>query len=206
MFAELNGRIQDRDKEVKQLQDALRGKGAGDTAALMQELSEARDALGHKNSEIELLQKQLQRAEESAASSGNSSELEKRIQDLEAELKSKKEQCESLIRNGGGGGAGGADMAKMQEICRNFDNVVGMCNADYNAMRTHITDLQKIFVAYVKIDINHLQGQEKTRLENALKVNDPKALFEEISKALKSSKTTLGSLTDTVQNMRSALQ
>ena len=199
MFAELNGRLADREKENKQLSDALRSKGAGDTAALMQELSEVRDALTHKSSEVELLQKQLDRAQDNAAN-GEADALRKRVSELEEALRTQTAAAAAVAQGGG------QDLSELRNHCQGIDDAANLCSDDFGALKSLISDLQKIFVAYVKIDINHLQGQERTRLENALKVNDPKKIFDEISRSLKSSRANLGTLSEAIQSMRSTLQ
>lgn len=195
MFDELKGKLSDRERDVKQLQDALRGKGGGDSAALMQEISKLRDELTHKTSEIELLQKQLSRAENQDDNAReNVDQLKSRIQELESMLAEKSDSTSN------------GDLSKAQDCYQELNDAVCMCRDDISTLDSSISELQRVFVAYVKIDINHLQGQERTRLENALKSHDPKMIFEDIGNALYSSQNNMKSIKETLKTMRNALQ
>ena len=232
MFSELKGNLNDRAREIRQLQDTLRAQGGGESAQLMQELSQVRDSLNRKNSEVEMLQKQLRAAEEAASSGGQAEEelrqAQARIAELESEisasganagaqvsdLKSQLTALEeernaleaALMAAKSSGGMDQGMLERLRGLYQEINDVVSQWRGDLEMLDGSISDLQKVFVAYVRIDVNMLQGQTRARLENALREYDPKALFEDIGTSLEASQNSLAAIKDRLRDLRGALQ
>lgn len=232
MFSELKGNLNDRAREIRQLQDTLRAQGGGESAQLMQELSLVRDSLNRKNSEIELLQKQLKSAEEATANSSQQTEdlrhANNRIAELEeklassgsgveaqisglmtqiSELENERNALESaLMEAKSSGGMDQGMLERLRGLYQEINDVVSQWRGDLDMLDSSIGDLQQVFVAYVRIDVNMLQGQTRTRLENVLREFDPKALFEDIGTALDASQNSLAAVKDKLRDLRGALQ
>ena len=235
MFSELKGNLNDRAREIRQLQDTLRAQGGGESAQLMQELSQVRDNLNRKNSEVELLQKQLRAAEEAAADGNQQAEdlrhANSRIAELESQLSShadaeakisemlgqisaleeERESLESALAaaKSSASSSGGMDqgmLERLRGLYQEINDVVSQWREDLNMLDSSIGDLQQVFVAYVRIDPNMLQGQVRARLENVLREFDPKALFEDIGNSLDASQNSLAAVKDKLRDLRGALQ
>lgn len=229
MFSELKSNLDDRAREIRQLQDSLRSKGGADSTALMQELSVVRDALNKKTSECEMLQKQLRNAEESLnAGAANETEiatLKDKIADIEKDAALAQAKAESQIKalneeianlqseaqvGGGTSPESAAPHAAFVERVRTLyeaiNDVVSQWREDLRALEDSIADIQRVFVAYVKIDIRTLIPQDKARLENVLKDHDPKLIFEDIGSYLDASQNALRATKDKLKEMRALLQ
>ena len=231
MFTELKGNLNDRAREIRQLQDSLRAKGGGDSAALMQELSQVREMLNRKNGEIELLQKQLKSAEENGVANGADAEeisnLHDKIHDLEAQLRNATQAVggdaelldrvhaledekaaleRRLAEAPQGSKADGALLDRLRGLYSEMNDVVSQWREDLGMLDASIGDLQRVFVAYVKIDVSKLQGQDKSRLENVLKDYDPKIIFEDIGNSLDASQNSLAEIKEKLKDLRGALQ
>ena len=169
----------------------------------MQEISVVRDALNKKSSECEMLQKQLRNAEESVnASAGSESEianLKSKLAETESaaalaaakadsKAKSLQEEIDALkeeLHQAGQSGASecGGDSALLEllrGIYEELNDIICQWRSDMQSLEDSISDIQRVFVAYVKIDVKSLQPQERARLENVLKDHDPKVIFEDI--------------------------
>lgn len=234
MFSEYKSNLDDRAREIRMLQDSLRKQGGMDNTALMQELSQVRENLNRKTSECEMYQKQLKGAEEAAGDnaayeaeiadlkaklaqmeSGNamrSAEAESRIKSLEADVASltgeNRDLSEALK---GKEGACGSDMPnsgvqeKVRECLEGLNDVVSQWRMDLETLEDSINDLQRVFVAYVKIDVKNLSGQERIRLENVLKNYDPKAIFEDIGMSLDASHNSLQEIKDKLKALKGSI-
>ncbi len=229
MFSELKGNLNDRAREIRQLQDSLRAKGGSDSAALMQEMSQLRDTLNRKSGELELIQKQLKNAEEAASSNAVSQKevesLRERIRELESaagkesveaggQITSLRRQLEELsaenesLRKAGGEG-GGIDnelLERIRGLYSDMNDVVSQWREDLEMLDSSITDLQRVFVAYVKIDVSKLIAPDKARLEKVLKDYDPKIIFEDIGNSLDAGQNSLMEIKEKLKDLRGALQ
>ena len=231
MFTELKGNLNDRAREIRQLQDSLRAKGGGDSAALMQELSQVRDQLNRKNGEIELLQKQLKSAEENGLANGADAEkisgLQDKIHDLEEQLRNatqaaggdaelldrihaleteKSDLERRLAETPQDGKADGALLERLRGLYSEMNDVVSQWREDLGMLDSSIDELQRVFVAYVKIDISKIAPQDRARLENVLKDHDPRDIFEDIGNSLDASQNSLGEIKEKLKDLRGALQ
>ena len=231
MFTELKGNLNDRAREIRQLQDSLRAKGGGDSAALMQELSQVRETLNRKNGEIELLQKQLKSAEENDMSNHADMEeltsLRDKVRDLENQLRDATQAAggdvelldrvhaleeekaaleHRLAEAPQGSKADAALLERLRGLYSEMNDVVSQWREDLGMLDASIGDLQRVFVAYVKIDISKLQGQDRTRLDNVLKEYDPKIIFEDIGNSLDASQNSLAEIKEKLKDLRGALQ
>lgn len=232
MFSELKSNLNDRAREIRQLQDSLRAKGGADSAALMQELSTVRENLNRRTSEVELLQKQLQNAEERAAvGAAAQAEVEKAYEhirelestiaksdnELEAEVTSLQNRLDDLMnendmlrqKTAGGIVSGSSDPAlleKIRNLYSEMNDVVSQWRDDLGMLDSSISDLQRVFVAYVKINVSKLVEPDKSRLEKALKEHDPKLIFEDIGNSLDACQNSLVAIKDKLKNLRGTLQ
>lgn len=229
MFSELKGNLDDRAREIRQLQDSLRAKGGADSAALMQEISVVRDALNKKSSECEMLQKQLRDAEESmSACEMSESEivgLKSKLAEAESaaalaaakadsKAKALQEEIDMLkeeLREAGRaqspqGGCASALLDLLRGIYEEINDVISQWRSDLQSLEDSISDIQRVFVAYVKIDVRTLQSQDRTRLENVLKDHDPKVIFEDIGSYLDAGQNALAMTKEKLKTFRNALQ
>lgn len=230
MFSELKSNLNDRAREIRTLQDSLRGQGGGDSAALMQELSQVRDTLSRKNGELELLQKQLKNAQEAASANsvdqGEVEKLREKVRELEsaagkgnveanAQISSLKSQIEELaaenesLRKSGNASAGGASVELLDQVKNlysDMNDVVSQWRLDLEMLDSSISDLQRVFVAYVKIDVSKLIAPDKARLEKVLKDYDPKIIFEDIGNSLDASQNSLMEIKEKLKDLRGVLQ
>ena len=231
MFSELKGNLNDRAREIRQLQDSLRAKGGADSAALMQELSTVRENLNRRTSEVELLQKQLKNAEDrAAAGAAAKAEAEKafdRIRELESTLAKGDNELESEVsslqkrvddlmnendmlrqKSASGVVSGGdpAQMDKIRSLYSDMNDVVSQWRDDLGMLDSSISDLQRVFVAYVKINVAKLVEPDKSRLEKVLKEYDPKLIFEDIGNSLDACQNSLVAIKDKLKNLRGTLQ
>ncbi|MBQ9396481.1 MAG: FHA domain-containing protein [Proteobacteria bacterium] len=231
MFSELKGNLNDRAREIRQLQDSLRAKGGVDSTALMQELATVRENLNRRTSEVELLQKQLKNAEDRAAVGAAAKaeaekafdrirELESTIakggNELEAEVTSLQNRVDELMnendmlrQKGGGAVSGGGDpaiMDKIRNLYSEMNDVVSQWRDDLGMLDSSISDLQRVFVAYVKINVAKLVEPDKSRLEKVLKDYDPKLIFEDIGNSLDACQNSLVAIKDKLKNLRGTLQ
>lgn len=220
MFSELKGNLNDRAREIRQLQDALRKQGGGDNAALMQELSQVRDSLTRRNSEAEMLQKKLDEAikassEANAANvtlkarvselekgAGGDSALKDRVSSLEKENADLKDK---LASGSGGGSVDSGLMERIRGLYSDMNDVVSQWREDLGLLDSSISDLQRVFVAYVKIDISKLQEKDRKRFEKISDL-DPKLIFEDIANSLDSSQNSLAAIKEKLKDLRGALQ
>ncbi|MBQ1927409.1 MAG: FHA domain-containing protein [Proteobacteria bacterium] len=220
MFSELKGNLNDRAREIRQLQDALRKQGGGDNAALMQELSQVRDSLTRRNSEAEMLQKKLDEAikassEANAANvtlkarvselekgAGGDSSLKDRVSALEKENADLKDK---LASGSGGGSVDSGLMERIRGLYSDMNDVVSQWREDLGLLDSSISDLQRVFVAYVKIDISKLQEKDRKRFEKISDL-DPKLIFEDIANSLDSSQNSLAAIKEKLKDLRGALQ
>lgn len=229
MFSELKGNLDDRAREIRQLQDSLRAKGGADSAALMQEISVVRDALNKKSSECEMLQKQLRNAEESVnASAGSESEIanlksklaetesaaalaaakaDSKAKSLQEEIDALKEELHQASQSGASEGGGDSALLELlRGIYEELNDIICQWRSDMQSLEDSISDIQRVFVAYVKIDVKSLQPQERTRLENVLKDHDPKVIFEDIGAYLDAGQNALAMTKEKLKTFRNALQ
>lgn len=227
MFSELKGNLDDRAREIRQLQDTLRSRGGADTTALMQELSQVREALNRRTSECEMYQKQLAAAEESlgsaSASADEVSKLKLALEEserataqklleadaLSASLKSEIERLRNENRelaSGGDGLTGGPAVERLREVYQGLNDHVSQWREELSMLEDSVGELQRVFVAYVKIDVRSLQPQDRARLEGVLREHDPKILFEDIGNSLDTSQSSLREIKDKLKELRSALQ
>ena len=227
MFSELKGNLDDRAREIRQLQDTLRSRGGADTTALMQELSQVREALNRRTSECEMYQKQLAAAEESlgsaSASADEVSKLKLALEEserataqklleadaLSASLKSEIERLRNENRelaSGGDGLTGGPAVERLREVYQGLNDHVSQWREELSMLEDSVGELQRVFVAYVKIDVRSVQPQDRARLEGVLRENAPKILFEDIGNSLDTSQSSLREIKDKLKELRSALQ
>jgi len=231
VFNELKSNLDDRAREIRTLQDSLRSKGGADATALMQQLSQVKDQLNRKNSECEMLQKQLRTAEESAnagaASDAEVKQLRAKVEELEKSITARtneyqsqcsalqdqiaalKDEKAALEANAGNAGSGLGDTALLdglRNLYQEINDVVSQWREDLGSLENSISDLQRVFVAYVKIDVNKLTGHDKTRLEAVLKDYDPKLIFEDIGNSLDASQNSLAEIKDKLRALRGMLQ
>ena len=229
MFSELKGNLDDRAREIRQLQDSLRAKGGADSAALMQEISVVRDALNKKSSECEMLQKQLRNAEESVnASAGSESEIanlksklaetesaaalaaakaDSKAKSLQEEIDALKEELHQAGQSGASEGGGDSALLELlRGIYEELNDIICQWRSDMQSLEDSISDIQRVFVAYVKIDVKSLQPQERARLENVLKDHDPKVIFEYIGAYLDAGQNALAMTKEKLKTFRNALQ
>lgn len=172
-YGDLRSNLEDRALEIRQLQDALRKQGSGDTAALLNELNQTKDILARRTSECEAV---------------------------------KREFAELQAKAGRGGDADPALMGHLKEIARNISDGIGQWRGDLQTLENGISDLQRAFVPYVRLDLNSLQGQDRVRIENMLKDYDPKLIFEDIGNALDLSQTCLSEVKGHVQELKTSLE
>ena len=229
MFSELKGNLDDRAREIRQLQDSLRAKGGADSAALMQEISVVRDALNKKSSECEMLQKQLRNAEESmsacemseseivglksklaeaeSAAALAAAKADSKAKALQEEIDMLKEELREAGQAQSPQGGGDADLLDLlRGIYEEINDVISQWRSDLQSLEDSISDIQRVFVAYVKIDVRTLQPQDRTRLENVLKDHDPKVIFEDIGAYLDAGQNALAMTKEKLKAFRNALQ
>ncbi len=231
MFSELKSNLDDRAREIRQLQDSLRAKGGADSAALMQEISAVRDALNKKSSECEMLRKQLRNAEETAGAAeaadaeiaslksklaqaqsdaalakakadADAKALQKEIDALGEALKHADENAAQSANQD----AGGDVFDDARAVCEELNDVVSQWRSDLRSLEDSISDIQRVFVAYVKIDVKTLASQDRARLENVLKDHDPKVIFEDIGAYLDAGQNAIAAAKDKLKALRGALK
>lgn len=231
MFSELKSNLDDRAREIRQLQDSLRAKGGADSAALMQEISAVRDALNKKSSECEMLQKQLKNAEDAAKTAetadaeiaslksklaqaqsdaalakakaeADANALQKEIDALGEALKHADETAAQSANDD----EGGAVIEAAHGVCEELNDVVSQWRSDLRSLEDSISDIQRVFVAYVKIDVKSLAPQDRARLENVLKDHDPKVIFEDIGAYLDAGQNAIAAAKDKLKALRAALK
>ena len=221
MFNELKGNLNDRAREIRQLQDALRKQGGGDNAALMQELAQVRDSLTKRNSEAEMLQKQLEEALKAASGAEAANvTLKARVSELEKDaggdaslkarvsvLEREKAALEEKLSAGAGSG-GGVDSGLMERIrglYSDMNDVVSQWREDLGILDSSLSELQTVFKAYVKIDVSKLQEKDCKRLDKIADL-DPRLIFDDIGNSLYSSQNSLASIKEKLKDLRGALQ
>ena len=195
----------------------------------MQELSQVRDQLNRKNGELELLQKKIKTFEDvqlsNAAETGEANALRERIHELEAQLENAGSGDDSELRDRireleadknalerrlseqpQGGKADDALIERLRGLYSEMNDVVSQWREDLGMLDSSIDELQRVFVAYVKIDINKLAPQDKARLDNVLKDHNPKIIFEDIGNSLDASQNSLAEIKEKLKDLRGALQ
>jgi len=235
MYGDMKSNIEERAREIRQLQDALRAKGGGDASALVTELSQTKELLARRAKECERLEGLLRSAESQIANAGkgggDASALQARVAELEAELataggesvrqltkqvndlkRERRELKEALDGGGGrssgeaGGGLNASMLQQLQELYQGINDVVSQWRDDLNSLENCIHDLQRAFVAYVKIDVASLSGADRSRVENMLQDYDPKVIFEDIANLLDMNQNSLGEVKGKLKALRGVLQ
>ncbi len=233
MFNELKGNLNDRAREIRQLQDSLRAQGGADSAALMQELAQVRDALTRRTAEAELLTKQLKDAETLVNSNAaaaeaeirslreqidgmqenmgaNDDELQAKIDELCDELTHVTAQRDALEAAAVGLGSAAprsdVDVNEVRRLYSEINDYVSQWREDFDTLDANIADLQKVFVAYVNLDTSKLSAEDKTMLDEVLNEYDPKVIYEEIGNCLDSGQDGLAEIKDRLKALRCVLK
>ena len=108
-----------------------------------------------------------------------------------------------------GASEGGGDSALLEllrGIYEELNDIICQWRSDMQSLEDSISDIQRVFVAYVKIDVKSLQPQERARLENVLKDHDPKVIFEDIGAYLDAGQNALAMTKEKLKTFRNALQ
>ncbi len=176
MFDELRANLEDKTAEVRQLQDLLKKSGSGNAASALNELSQVKDALSKKTSECESLKKEMAALQAAAQNAPAAGD------------------SSSLV-----------DVPHLKEVSQSISDAVGQWRGDLQTLENSISDLQRAFVPYVRLDVNSLKPQDKARVENMLKQYDPRAIFEDIGNALELSQTCLGELKGHIVELKTSL-
>lgn len=231
MYGELKSSLEERAREIRSLQDALRAKGGGDSAMLLSELSQVKESLARKTREYDMVSEQLRSAEEAIAQhikGDGSGDMAARVAELEEELKQggqelvrqlqielsdlKRENLDlqdalsEMRMSGGQDKPDGGMLIRLSELYKRVNDNVSQWRDDLDAMENAINDLQRVFVAYVRIDPINLMEQDKLRVENMLRDYDPKIIFEDIANLLDMSQTSLGEIKEALRELRGTLQ
>ena len=96
-------------------------------------------------------------------------------------------------------------MERIRGLYSDMNDVVSQWREDLGLLDSSISDLQRVFVAYVKIDISKLQEKDRKRFEKISDL-DPKLIFEDIANSLDSSQNSLAAIKEKLKDLRGALQ
>lgn len=97
-------------------------------------------------------------------------------------------------------------MARLDGFYKRVNDNVSQWRDDLDVMEHAISDLQRVFVAYVRIDPSTLLEQDRLKVEKMLATYDPKIIFEDIANLLDMSQNSLSEIKDALLELRGVLQ
>ena len=172
---------------------------------------ELRANLEDRNQEIQQLQLALKRQ-----GGGDAAALLSEISQIKESLNKKTVECENLRkevadlkRNSSQSGSSqdcGLDVEHLRDVAQKISDGVNLWRGDFENLENSISDLQRVFVPYVRLDVSALTGQDKVRVENMLKEYDPRAIFEEIGNSLDQSQSTISELKGQIVELKTSLE
>lgn len=180
---DLRAQLEARGLEVKQLQDALKRGGSADVAKLMNDATQAREQLNRKTNELSDAQKEIASLKEQLATAASSSASSVPESSADPEL-----------------------MNHLRDVSQSISDSVGQWRSEFQNLEGSIGSLQRVFVPYVRLDVNALTGQDKVRIENMLKEYNPREIFEDIGTALDACQNCLSELKGHTRELRDALE
>ncbi len=180
-YGDLRSNLEERAQEIRQLQDALRKQGGGDTAAMLNELNQTKEMLRVRTTECEDARRKF---------------IE--LQNQYVELQNHATNSTVTV--------GGPDMDHLREVASAISDGIGQWRGDLATLENSISDLQRVFVPYVRLDLNSIPGPDRSRIEAVLCDYDPKLIFEDIGNALDMSSACLGELKGQVMELKTSLE